>query len=71
VVTLTQAQGGDPFDLPLDIGVSLDAGATRVEHADLSARSGRFVFALDREPVTVDLDPDVRLLFDGRLTRVK
>ena len=71
VVLLTQSQPGEPFQLPVDIGISISGAKPRVEHADLGGRSGRFVFPLDQEPLSVELDPDGRLLFDGRLTRQK
>ena len=71
VVLLTQSQPGEPFQLPLDIGISLGGGRTRVEHSEFRGQSGRFVFAVDQEPQAVELDPNVRVLFDGRLTRQK
>ena len=71
VVLLTQSQPGEPFQLPVDIGISINGAKSRVEHADLGGRSGRFVFPLDQEPLSVELDPDGRLLFDGRLKRQK
>ena len=71
VVLLTQSQPGEPFQLPLDIGISLGGGRSRVEHAELRAQSGRFVFAMEQDPQGVELDPNVRVLFDGRLTRQK
>jgi aminopeptidase N len=69
VVELTQTQPGEPFQLPLDVGFTLAGGKRRVERADLTAHSARFTFASDQEPTAVDLDPNVRLLFDGHLTR--
>ena len=68
VVQLAQTQPGAPFQLPVDIGVSV-GGNLLIEHADLSTPTGRFVFPMEKEPVSVELDPDVRLLFEGRLTR--
>ena len=71
IVELTQSQPGDPFQLPVEIGIALAGGKTRVEHADFAARTARFTFAADQEPEAVELDPNVRLLMDGHLTRRK
>jgi len=70
VVELTQAQAGEPFQLPVEVGITA-GGKSRVERVDLTARSARFSFPSDQEPTAVDLDPNVRLLVDGRLTRRK
>lgn len=68
-VELTQTQPGEPFRLPVEIGIAGAAGRTRVERVDLSARTGRFTFAAEQEPSALVLDPDVHLLMDGRLVR--
>ena len=39
------------------------------EKIELTGRSSRFTIAADQEPTAVELDPNVRLLMDGRLTR--
>ena len=69
VVELRQTQPGDPFRLPVDIGIAVPGERRRVERADLAGRSGRFTFAAEREPAAVELDPDVRLLFEGQIHR--
>jgi len=71
VVELTQTQTGELFQLPVEIGISIAGAKSRVERADLATRSARFTFAADQEPETVELDPNVRLLMDGRLARRK
>lgn len=71
VVELTQVQPGEPFQLPVEIGIAVAGGKVRLERADLTGHSARFSFASDQEPAAVELDPNVRLLVDGRLTRRK
>ena len=71
VVELTQSQPGEPFQLPVEIGISVAGDKPRTERADLVGRAGRFAFAADKEPQAVELDPNIRLLVDGRLTRRK
>jgi aminopeptidase N len=69
VVELRQAQAGEPFRLPVELGITVPGARPRVERVDLSGRSGRFTFPVEQEPAAVDLDPNVRLLIDGHLSR--
>jgi aminopeptidase N len=67
VVELTQSQPGDPYRLPIDIGLSTTpaapgAPAMQIESAELKDRSGTFKFAAASEPKDVVLDPATRLL---------
>ena len=71
VVDLTQSQSGEPFQLPVEIGITTAGGTTSIERAELKTRSARFTFAVDQEPSAVELDPNVRLLMDGRIVRQK
>ena len=69
IVELHQTQPGEPFRLPIEIGITIPGAKPRTERVDLSAREGRYVLAADAAPATVELDPNVRLLFDGVLER--
>ena len=69
IVELQQTQSGEAFVVPVDIGVTLAGNRTRVERVQLTGRTSRFTIAADAPPVAVDLDPNVRLLADIRLTR--
>ncbi len=69
VVELRQTQAGEPFALPIEIGVTPVGGRQRIERASLAARDGRFVFPADVAPAAVELDPNVRLLFDGGIEK--
>jgi aminopeptidase N len=66
VVTLAQTIAGEPFNLPIEIGIIATAGALpRVEKAELAARSATFTFAAGTEPASVVLDPNTWLLFES------
>jgi aminopeptidase N len=65
-VSLTQTVTGDPFRLPIEIGIVAAPGALpRIEKADLTGRTGTFTFAADTEPASVTLDPNTWLLFEA------
>ncbi|MBP7551679.1 MAG: hypothetical protein KA761_15415, partial [Gemmatimonadaceae bacterium] len=64
-VDLAQTQAGEPFQLPLEIGVTDAGGRMRVERVELGARSARFTFAAEQDPAALTLDPNVRALIDG------
>ncbi len=68
IVNLAQTQAGEPFRVPVEFGITI-AGKARVERVELTGQSGRFTLSADQEPSSVVLDPNVRLLADGRLTR--
>ena len=70
-VSLSQTAAGDPFRLPIEIGIVPTAGALpRIEKAELTDRTGAFTFPSDTEPASVMLDPGTWLLFEaGTFTR--
>ena len=66
VVTVTQTISGEPFRLPIEIGVVATPGALpRVEKVELTAATGTFTLTADVEPSAVVLDPNMWLLFEG------
>ena len=69
IVELRQTQPGEPFHLPIDVGITVPGARARVEHADLAGQSASFSFPAAQGPIAVKLDPDVRLLFDGHLVK--
>ncbi|MEO7965161.1 MAG: M1 family metallopeptidase, partial [Gemmatimonadaceae bacterium] len=64
-----QLQQGEPMRFPLEIGIALAGSPTRIERGEISGRTTRLTFPADREPTSLELDPNVRLLFDGRAIR--
>ena len=69
VVELRQTQAGEAFRVPIDLSLTVPGARPRVERVELVARDGRFTFAADSAPASVELDPNVRLLFAGTLVR--
>jgi aminopeptidase N len=68
-VTLEQVQQAEPFRLPLDIALVVEGQPRRVEKVEVTARTHRFTFPADREPTSVVLDPDTRILAELSLVR--
>ena len=69
IVELRQTQPGEPFNMPIDIGIATPGAKARVERVELAAGTGRYTFPADSAPSSVELDPNVRLLFAGTLVR--
>jgi aminopeptidase N len=65
-VTVSQTIAGEPFRLPLDIGIVTAPGAPlRIEKVELTARTGTFTFSADSAPASLSLDPNTWLLFEA------
>jgi aminopeptidase N len=66
VVELKQTQSGDPYRLPLEVGITAASGnaAPRIERFELTGRDGRFTFAANAEPSAVVLDPNTWVLME-------
>jgi aminopeptidase N len=52
VIELTQAQSGEVYRLPLEIGLSTDS-VSRTEKIEMTQKQQRFEIAADKEPATV------------------
>jgi len=63
-VTLAQGQAGEPYRLPLQLGIREGIG-TRIETVELTAREGTFRLPAQHEPADVVLDPETWLLLEG------
>lgn len=61
VIELAQTQPGDAYRLPLEIGFTMD-GAPKIERVEFNQKQQRFEMTVDKEPLTVMLDPNTRLL---------
>ncbi len=65
VVDLAQVQAGDPYRLPLEIGITASAAAApRIERVELAGRDGHFTIRADAEPSEVILDPNTWVLME-------
>jgi len=61
-IELAQTQGGAPYRLPLEVGLTNPTGQLRVEKVELNADSGQFAIAAAEEPASVVLDPNTWML---------
>jgi aminopeptidase N len=64
-VELSQLQPGQPYRLPLEIGLTGAGRPMRVERVELTGASGQSAISVDSEPVTVLLDPNTWTLMDS------
>ena len=70
VVDLAQVQAGDPYRLPLEIGITASAAAApRIEPVELAGRDGHFTIRADAEPGEVTIDPNTWLLMEPPVFR--
>lgn len=61
---LAETQPGDVYRLPIDVAVSAQGAAAKIEKIELTARQQKFEIAADKEPSSVELDPDAWVLMD-------
>jgi aminopeptidase N len=62
-IELNQVQPGEPFRLPIEIGINAEAsGRPRIEKVELTDRRHRFELKADKAPSVVTLDPNSWLL---------
>jgi aminopeptidase N len=68
-VELSQVQPGEPYRLPIEIGVVMKANdLPRVERVELTDRRAQFMIPADAEPESVVIDPNTWLLHEGGLS---
>jgi aminopeptidase N len=65
-LTVRQTQKGQKFKFPLEIGVFSD-GPMQVEVINIERESQEFVIPFASKPLKLALDPNVNLLFEGKL----
>lgn len=69
-IELAQTQTGNPYRLPLELGIQETGAATvRIEKIELTGRSQLFEIAAEKEPSSVMLDPKTWILMDARFVR--
>ena len=68
-VDLTQTQGGDPYRMPFEIGITTaGAGgdtATRIVRLEMTMKRSAFTIPSEQAPVDVSFDPNTWLLMDA------
>jgi aminopeptidase N len=57
-VTLSQIQTGDPYRLPLELGIGSNPASLRTERVEMTARDLHLTFKADSNPQTIKLDPN-------------
>jgi aminopeptidase N len=69
-VELRQAGPGEPYRLPLEIGIRAEkSGPLRIEKVELTGKEHRFAFDCTSEPAEVVLDPNTWILMDAKFAR--
>jgi aminopeptidase N len=69
-IELKQVQAGDPYRLPIEVGITTDAsGPARIEKVEMTARQHHFEVPAEESPATVTLDPNCWALLRATLTR--
>lgn len=61
-IHITQRQPGEPFALPLEVGITMKDGATKVYTLDLREREQKFTLDTPDRPIDLRLDPNKKLL---------
>jgi aminopeptidase N len=68
-IELAQTQTGAAYRLPLEIAVSLAGAPPVIRRVDYSGKSQRFEIPADKEPSSVELDPNVWVLMDSKFKK--
>ena len=63
-----QTQPGEAYRLPLEIAVTVP-GAPPIQRIEFNGKSQKFEIPADKEPSSVELDPNVWVLMDSKFTR--
>jgi aminopeptidase N len=65
-IDLRQLQAGDPYRLPLEVGVAIRGEAPKIERIEMTAPRQRFEIPAAAEPSSVELDPNTWLLLETK-----
>jgi aminopeptidase N len=68
-VSARQVQPGAPFVFALDVAIDVTGAPRTVRRLEFRDGAASVTVTADREPTAVTLDPDVRALFEGRVSR--
>lgn len=63
-IDLAQKQPGDPYRLPLEIGID-----GKVEKIEMNTRQQQFMIPADAAPANVELDPNTWILMDAKFSK--
>ncbi len=62
LVSVRQVQTADPYEFPLELGISGASGPPRIVSLQVAGRDASITIPVDAEPASVTLDPNVSLL---------
>jgi aminopeptidase N len=68
-IELTQAQPGDVYRLPLEVAVAVPGTAAKIEKIEMTQKEQRFEIPADKEPPSVELDPNTWILMDAHFAK--
>jgi len=68
-ITVTQLQEGAAFSFPLELGLDYKEKATEVKEIRITKKTETFSIPVAPDLETVTADPNVSLLFEGRISR--
>lgn len=68
-ITVTQLQEGAAFSFPLELGLDYKGKSTEVKEISISKKTETIRMTVATDLVSVTTDPNVSLLFEGKLSR--
>jgi aminopeptidase N len=68
-IELAQTQSGAAYRLPLEIAVSAAGAPPAIQRVEFSGKSQKFEIPADKEPSSVELDPNTWVLMDSRFKK--
>jgi aminopeptidase N len=68
-IELTQTQSGAAYRLPLEIAVTVAGAPPAIRRVECSGKSQKFEIPADKEPSSVELDPNVWVLMDTKFKK--
>jgi aminopeptidase N len=68
-IDLEQSQSGAAYRLPIEVAFTLPGAPPEIQRIEFTAKSQKFELAADKEPSSVELDPNVWVLMESKITR--
>lgn len=67
VIDVRQTQTGDPFRLPMEVGLAIDGAPLRLERIEITDRAQQLTVPAETAPTSVTLDPNTWVLMAASL----
>ena len=68
-IELAQTEPGEPYRLPLEVGVADGTAAPATARIEMTGKQQTFGIPAEKEPSSVEVDPNTWMLMDARLAR--